>query len=61
MAVLVADQIAKEAELLSGGLPCVWHDQIPAAEVAAAAGGRRVIEITAPTADAAVAEFAGRA
>lgn len=51
------DDLAREAEVIAGGVVCVWHDGITADEVRAVAGPRTVVEVRADDADGAIQVF----
>jgi hypothetical protein len=49
--------VGREAEAIPNGVATVWHPEITADEVRAAAGGRAVAEITAASVEDAVRQF----
>lgn len=42
-------ELAREAAALSGGVVCVWHPEVTPEELAAAAGGRKVVRVEGAT------------
>ncbi|MDB5312651.1 MAG: hypothetical protein JWO38_6853 [Gemmataceae bacterium] len=51
------EALGREAEVIPGGLVCLWHDQIATEEVRSAAAERKVVEVTAETVEDAVRRF----
>ena len=49
--------VSDEAKAITGGVACVWHPEVTAAELAEVAGGRAVVEVVADTAAEALTVF----